>query len=60
MTSRQAFISVEKDYLDSIDSLLAQKAKLQCEIPDGISHYEVDFHFHTVCYLTYIIGSNRL
>lgn len=38
---RQAFISVERDYLQSIDSLLAQKAKFQCEIPDGMSHYEV-------------------
>lgn len=38
---RQAFVTVEKDYLESIDSLLAQKAKLQCEIPDDMSHFEV-------------------
>lgn len=38
---RQAFESVEKDYLDSIDGILAHKTKLQCEIPDGISHNEV-------------------
>lgn len=41
MFYRQAFISVERDYLNSIDEFLAQKAELQCEIPDGMREYEV-------------------
>lgn len=37
---RQAFISAEKGYLDSIDSNLARKTVLQCEL-EGLSQYEV-------------------
>lgn len=38
---RQAFLSVEKGYFDSIDGLIAQKTMLQYEIPDGVSQYEI-------------------
>lgn len=37
---RQAFISVEKGYLESIDGLLAERAGLLYEIPDNMSSYE--------------------
>ncbi len=37
---RQAFVSAEKGYLDSIDSNLARKTVLQCEL-EGLSQYEV-------------------
>lgn len=38
---RQAFVSAEKDYLNSIDEYLAEKAELQCQIPDNMSQYDV-------------------
>ncbi|GLH04118.1 Probable protein phosphatase CG10417 [Gryllus bimaculatus] len=38
---RQAFISVEKGYFDSIDDRLAERTSLQYEIPDGLTSYEV-------------------
>ncbi|XP_066582091.1 TGF-beta-activated kinase 1 and MAP3K7-binding protein 1-like [Prorops nasuta] len=37
---RQAFIAVEKGYLDSIGDLLAERTSLQCDIPDGLNSYE--------------------
>lgn len=44
---RQAFISVERGYLDSIDSILAQKAMLQCEL-EGISQYEISREYQDI------------
>lgn len=44
---RQAFVSAEKGYLDSIDSNLARKTVLQCEL-EGLSQYEVS------CYCTFV------
>lgn len=38
---RQAFVSAEKDYLNSIDEYLAEKTELQCQIPENISQYDV-------------------
>lgn len=37
---RQAFIAVEKGYLESIGDLLAERASLQFDIPDGLTPYE--------------------
>ncbi|TGZ46146.1 Uncharacterized protein DBV15_05432 [Temnothorax longispinosus] len=37
---RQAFIAVEKGYLESIGDLLAERASLQFDIPDGLTSYE--------------------
>ncbi|KAK3914957.1 TGF-beta-activated kinase 1 and MAP3K7-binding protein 1 [Frankliniella fusca] len=38
---RQAFLSVEKSYMQSIDDRLAERAKLQMDIPENLSEYEV-------------------
>ena len=38
--SRQAFNAVERGYLDSIGDLLAERASLQFDIPDGLNSYE--------------------
>lgn len=38
---RQAFLLAEEAYKDSIGEHLARKTSLQCELPDGISQYEV-------------------
>lgn len=38
---RQAFVSAERDYLNSIDEYLAEKTELQCQIPENISQYDV-------------------
>lgn len=37
---RQAFLAVEKSYMESIDDRLAERAKLQMHIPDDLSEYE--------------------
>ncbi|XP_012280880.1 TGF-beta-activated kinase 1 and MAP3K7-binding protein 1 [Orussus abietinus] len=37
---RQAFITVERGYLDSIGDLLAERASLQFDIPAGLNSYE--------------------
>ncbi|XP_015585361.1 TGF-beta-activated kinase 1 and MAP3K7-binding protein 1 [Cephus cinctus] len=37
---RQAFITVERGYLDSIGDLLAERTSLQFDIPDGLNSYE--------------------
>lgn len=37
---RQAFIAVERGYLDSIGDLLAERASMQFDIPDGLNSYE--------------------
>lgn len=52
---RQAFVSAEKGYLDSIDSNLARKTVLQCEL-EGLSQYEVS------CYIpvTQLLGMLRV
>jgi TAK1-binding protein 1 len=47
---RQAFIAVEKGYLDSVDDRLAVRTSLQYEIPDGMTSYEAYQKFpHLVC-----------
>lgn len=47
---RQAFIAVEKGYLDSVDDRLAERTSLQYEIPDGMTSYEAYQKFpHLVC-----------
>lgn len=38
--SRQAFIAVERSYLESIDDKLAERASLVYEIPEGMKPYE--------------------
>ncbi|KOC70998.1 TGF-beta-activated kinase 1 and MAP3K7-binding protein 1 [Habropoda laboriosa] len=48
---RQAFIAVEKGYLDSIGDLLAERTSLQFDIPDGLNSYETYQKFpHLVSY----------
>ncbi|CAL1673770.1 unnamed protein product [Lasius platythorax] len=37
---RQAFTAVEKGYLESVGDLLAERASLQFDIPDGLNSYE--------------------
>lgn len=37
---RQAFIAVEKGYLETIGDLLTERAILQLDIPDGLNSYE--------------------
>ncbi len=32
---REAFLAVERSYFESIDDLLAERANLLCELPDG-------------------------
>ncbi|ELT89411.1 hypothetical protein CAPTEDRAFT_160853 [Capitella teleta] len=41
---RQAFLSVEKAYFDSIDDIMAEKYKLQMDLPEGMSRYEAYNH----------------
>lgn len=49
-TYRQAFIAVEKGYLDSVDDRLAERTSLQYEIPDGMTSYQAYQKFpHLVC-----------
>ncbi|KAK9502038.1 hypothetical protein O3M35_012645 [Rhynocoris fuscipes] len=36
----QAFMAVEKNYLESLDDLVAKRTSLQFQIPDGITSYE--------------------
>jgi TAK1-binding protein 1 len=45
---RQAFVSVEKGYSEAIDELLARKTILQCEIPDGLSQYEISQKYQNI------------
>lgn len=37
---REAFIAVEKSYMDSVDDKLAERTSIQYEIPDGLNEYE--------------------
>ena len=49
-TYRQAFIAVEKGYLDSVDDRLSERTSLQYEIPDGMTSYQAYQKFpHLVC-----------
>lgn len=34
---RDAFLAVERSYFESIDDMLAVRANLLCELPEGIS-----------------------
>lgn len=45
--ARQAFVAVERGYLESIDIILAQKAMLQCEL-EGISQYEISRQYKDI------------
>lgn len=36
---RQAFITVERGYMDSIGDLLAERTSLQFDIPEGLNSY---------------------
>ncbi|XP_063237072.1 TGF-beta-activated kinase 1 and MAP3K7-binding protein 1-like [Bacillus rossius redtenbacheri] len=48
---RQAFISVEKGYFDSIDDRLAKRTSLQYDIPEGLTPYEAYQKYpHVVSY----------
>ena len=45
---REAFLAVERSYFESIDDLLAERANLLCEFPDGrqflnSSHFSIIF-----------------
>lgn len=44
---RQAFVAVERGYADSIDTMLAKKAMLQCEL-EGISQYEISRQYQAI------------
>lgn len=33
---REAFLAVERSYFESVDDLLAERANLLCELPDGM------------------------
>lgn len=37
---RQAFTAVERGYFDSIGDILAERASLQLDMPDGLTSYE--------------------
>ncbi|XP_014212865.1 TGF-beta-activated kinase 1 and MAP3K7-binding protein 1-like [Copidosoma floridanum] len=37
---RQAFIAVERSYMDTIEELIAEKTSLQCDIPTGMNSYK--------------------
>lgn len=47
---RNAFLSVEKAYIESIDGLVAERTSLQFELPDGISTDKVYNKF--LCLIT--------
>uniref|UniRef100_A0A0K8S3X3 PPM-type phosphatase domain-containing protein n=1 Tax=Lygus hesperus TaxID=30085 RepID=A0A0K8S3X3_LYGHE len=40
-TLSQAFLSVEKNYLQSLDDKVAQRAALQYQIPEGLMSYDI-------------------
>lgn len=44
---RQAFVAVERGYADSIDTMLAKKAMLQCEL-EGITQYEISRQYQAI------------
>lgn len=37
---REAFLAVERSYFESVDDLLAERANLLCELPDGFKSYD--------------------
>lgn len=39
---REAFLAVERSYFESIDDLLAERANLLCELPEGSSASNLD------------------
>lgn len=47
-TLEQAFVAVEKGFFQSIDDLLAVKANLQLELPEGLSDYQTCRQFPDV------------
>lgn len=47
-TLEQAFFAVEKGFFQSIDDLLAAKANLQLELPEGLSDYQTCRQFPDV------------
>lgn len=44
---RQAFVAVERGYAESIDTMLAKKAMLQCEL-EGITQYEISRQYQAI------------
>lgn len=40
LCNRQAFLSVEEGYMDSLNDLLAERTGLLCDIPEGLNSYE--------------------
>lgn len=44
---RLAFVSVERGYAESIDTMLAKKAMLQCEL-EGVSQYEISRQYQPI------------
>jgi len=37
---REAFLAVDRSYFESLDDLLAERANLLCELPEGVKSYE--------------------
>lgn len=52
---RQSFHSVEKSYIDTIDNKLLQRASLQFQLPEGISHYDAYQQYPQIVYLILVI-----
>lgn len=50
---RQSFLSVEGFYLEAIDSKLLQRAKLQLQLPEGMSNYDVYQQYPQIVYTFY-------
>jgi TAK1-binding protein 1 len=47
----EAFLAVERSYFESIDDLLAERANLLCELPDGMVFKCITWHlFSKNCY----------
>lgn len=53
----EAFLAVERSYFESIDDLLAERANLLCELPEGIVFNSLTFTFLKKPYLTIGIKS---
>ena len=47
---REAFLAVERSYFESIDDLLAERANLLCELPEGIFNA---FYSNQICNFIY-------
>lgn len=48
---REAFLAVERSYFESVDDLLAERANLLCDLPDGIVFtHKLKRPIVTICY----------